>query len=654
MPNPTATTYCPQCGAINEDHATHCHQCATALHDVPAPVRPPRPFHLRTFGIAAATATILLVLARVVGLTFSLSVLAPEASISDHLRQIDTLQRDGVIERVDAESLRRQLEREHELREKLEADRLPTDEALSARERLPDKDQASVIGTGGLLGLVPPLAAMLLGAVVAVAVGRARRVLEVLAGVAIAAAIQIGTWMFAADFALGAILDGRTVLPRSFDGPPVMLLGMTVVLGLCGAAGVAAGLPRVIELFTGKAVCVRCDHRIALRPHAPTACPKCSEPLPERKGLRYRAGDDFLAELGPAANGDADRELLCLRCAKTYRGACPTHPHEPLLDPTRDEVRFQLLDLDNQAGTRRFVQWTQAGLGVDATRPVRKPVGPLLCIPCAKTVDGDQCPHHPDEPLVDPSRDDVRFRLLELDSEAGTQRYVQWTQAGLGIDAARSVDAPTGPLLCMQCAKTIDGDRCPRHPDEPLLDPSREDVRLELIAADDRARGRMGTAVIVVAMFAAMAASFGMRLLTDDGSTSIMVFAGVLIALTTVGRVFVPRLAPPRFSQWTGEGQVDLDEVGMGAEATIFAPLRRAWAEMKAEALVLAIVVAAGAGIGAGVGFALDVTVGGLALLGGVVAMIGLGVVWRVRGEVRKARQAVDAVRSEWNDPYTR
>lgn len=602
MPTPSATTYCPACGAINEDHATVCHQCATALHDAPAPIRPPRPFHLRTFGIAAATATILLVIARIAGLTFSLSVLPAEASLSDKLERVDTLAREDAIEAADVLSLHAQLEREHELRDKLDAGMLPSDEALSASERLPATDQASVIGTGGLIGLVPPLAALLLGGLVATLVGRTRRVREVLAGVSIAAAIQVGTWLFAADFAIGAIVGGRTVLPRSFEGPPMMLLGMTIVLGTCGAALVAATLPRVVELFTAKAVCVRCDHVIALRPHAPTACPKCSEPLPERKGLRYRASDDFLAELGPAhAHGDTDRELLCLPCARTYRGTCPTHPHEPLLDPTRDEVRFQLLDLDAQAGTQRYVQWTQAGLGIDAQ---------------------------------------------------GFGR--QWSNDAPTFEA-RSVPKPTGPLLCMRCAKTVEGERCPIHPDEPLLDPSREDVRLELIDADDRARGRMGTAVIVVAMTAALAASFGMGALTEyDGTLSIAAFAGVLVALATIGKVLVPRLAPPRFSKWTGEGQVNLDEFGMGAEATIFAPLRRAWAEMKAQALTMAIAVAVGAGLGAGVGVVLDITVVGLALLGGLVAMIGLGIVWRVRKEIRSAKEAVSAVRSEWNDPYAR
>jgi len=602
VPNPSATTDCPACGATNEDHASVCHRCGTAIQETFASVRPARPFHLRTFGLAAATATLLLVVARIAGLTFSLSVLPAGASLSDNLREVEALARQDAIETADVLSLRAQLEREAELRDALDADRLPADEAMSARERLPAQDQASVIGTGGVIGLVPPIAALLLGAIVATLVGRTRRIGEVLAGVGIAAAVQVGTWLFAADFSVGAIVGGRTLLPRSFDGPVMMLLGMTIVLGMCGAAFAAGTLPRVIELFTARAVCVRCDHVIDLRPHAPEACPKCSEPLPERKGLRYRAGDDFLAELGPArVFGDANEALLCLRCAKTYVGACPVHPHEPLLDPTRDEVRFQLLDLDAQAGTRRFEQWTQAGLGIDA-----------------QGFGGE------------------------------------WTENSPSFEPGAAA-TPTGPLLCMRCAKTVNGERCPVHPDEPLLDPSREEVRLELIDADDRARGRMGTAVIVGAMVAALASAVGAGALTDySGRLSVMVFAGVLIGLVTVGKVFVPRLAPPRFSQWTGEGQINLDEFGMGAEATIFAPLREAWADIKSNAIVLAVVVAAGAGLGAGVGLAIGFGAGLFALMGGVVALFGLCVVWAVRRQIRSAKEAVEAIRTEWNDPYAR
>ena len=82
-------------------------------------------------------------------------------------------------------------------------------------------------------------------------------------------------------------------------------------------------------------------------------------------------------------------------------------------------------------------------------------------------------------------------------------------------------------------------------------------------------------------------------------SLSAYVFAGVLVGLVTVSQVLTPRLAPPRFTRWTGQGQVDLDAFGMGAQATIFAPLRRALQRARRDALRIIGVTLGAAALGA-------------------------------------------------------
>ncbi|MEM6989956.1 MAG: hypothetical protein AAF721_05650, partial [Myxococcota bacterium] len=584
----TSPLICPDCAALNDATATHCHTCHGVLTHVAAQDRTPRPFHRRTFAFAAGISLAVVLLAQLGGVAFSLAVVPHDQSLSDTEQQLTTLVGDGKLATADASSTLAQLRADLDLRARLDSGALDSEEAMLVRDRLRPADQSVVLGMGGLVGLLPALLGMLLGGIVATAATRARRVREVALGVAAAALVQVALWVIIADFSVGALLGGALWMTGSgfgFGGAPVMLLGMTIVVAMGVASASAALLPSLLEVFTGKAVCARCDHTMALRPSPPAACPKCNEPQPERGRLRYRSGDDFLAEIGGDAAAVAGAELLCLRCAKTTTtGQCEAHPHEPLLDPSRDEVRFQ---------------------------------------------------------------------LLELDSQAGTQRFARWTNAGLGIDAAHAAAAPTGPLLCMPCARVIEGERCPLHPEEPLLDPSRDDVRHELVAADDRARGRMGTGLTIAAFVVATLVVGGMAQLLDVGSSVVVpVFAGVLVALVTVSRVAVPKLAPPRYSQWTGEGHVDLDEFGMGAQATIFAPLRRAWKEAKAQSWVLLVAVVAGAGLGAATGVALDTSVVGLALVGVLVAFLGTLAVWSVRARVRGLREAATAAQAAWHDPY--
>jgi len=59
-----------------------------------------------------------------------------------------------------------------------------------------------------------------------------------------------------------------------------------------------------------------------------------------------------------------DKKLLCVACAGLHPAGpfCPVHPDEPLLDPALDEVRFELMSLDDRARSRTYTRW-MVGLG---------------------------------------------------------------------------------------------------------------------------------------------------------------------------------------------------------------------------------------------------------------------------------------------------
>lgn len=587
-----STVFCPDCGAVNDEAHPACHQCGASLHAHAAPPDPgPRPFHPRTFAIAAAVAVLIIVVVNATGLGFSLAVLPADDSSAQIQQRLDGLVTADRFPRADAQRVGSRLAGEAALRRQLEAGTLSPDDAESVRSRLRPVDQSVVLGFGGLAGLGWVLGAAWLAAIVATTLGRARRVREIVGAVAIASTVQALWWLVVTEFSLKAIASGELWMMGggfSFAGAPFMLLGVTTVLSVGGAAALSAVLARGLEVATATATCVHCDHRIRLQPHAPEACPKYGRAQPKRGGLRYHGGDDFLAELGPsqvAASGDSAATLRCLRCAAT------------------------------------------------TTR--------------------EHCPTHPAEPLVDPTRDDVRFRLLELDTQAGTQRFAEWTGSGLGIDAARPPQVSDGPRLCTPCAEIVEGETCPRHPQEPLLDPTREDVRLELAAADDRARGRMGTGLLLAAAALSGLLSYGLGVATEfKGGIVIGGFAAMLTGFAIVARLMTPKLAPPRYTRWTGEGSVDLDEFGMGAQAKIFAPIRRAIAEARKRARTLGLIAAATTAVGATVGIALDIWPVGLGMAGGFIGLLTTLTVWSVRAKARKLAEAVSSARDAWHNPY--
>ena len=562
------TVYCPECGAQNDEFLERCSSCAawldSALAEAASAAKPERPFDMRAFGSMAGIAVALILLAQVLGATFSIVVLPASDSMVQHFEQLDALVQAEVIEAHDATALSGDLVRDAALREQLDAGLLQGDEAMRARERVRPAAQSVVLGLGGYGGLLPPWVAMLLAAVATVLL-RGRRGPEVAAGAGLATAVQLLTWIAIADFELAAVLDGDLIMLGAgpgFAGPPIMLLGMTLVLGV----GLAALAGHATSTISGPAT-------------------KQSGP-----GIRFRGNDDDLAQLGPSAGGvtlasSGASELLCLRCARTYPA--------------------------------------------------------------------DQCPHHPHEPLLDPRVDAVRYQLMDLDAQAGTSRFSRWTSDGLGIDAGRSTPTPTGPLLCMACARSYEQDRCPVHPDEPLLDPSQEAVRLELIAADDRARARASIGLMFGATAVALLMSFALGLSLDlEASIALSIFAGSWAGLIAVSRVIAPKLAPPRFSAWTGEAGVDLDEFGMGARDTIFSPIVRALERARQRLLHVLFATAVGAAVGSGLGLALNWPIAALAVVTGVLALLGTLVVLAVTDTAREAQAVVRDAKRAWNDPY--
>ena len=274
----------------------------------------------------------------------------------------------------------------------------------------------------------------------------------------------------------------------------------------------------------------------------------------------------------------------------------------------------------------------------------------LLCTLCAKTYAADQCPTHPHEPLLDPAREDVRQRLYELDVGREAPRFAAWTRPVSEGFAATGL--PTGRVgLCMECAKTYDGPSCALHPDEPLLDPTREDVRLELIESDDRRRRVVGVRLMFAAFFIALGLGLGASTLIFDGELAVYLISGALAGSMAVARVLTPPLSPRRFGAWTGEGAAAGD-LEANAREELVAPLVRAARKALARARIIAAVTVAGVALGTGAALALDVpwaagaTVGGLAAL--LLAVVVAAVVDEAKGAATSARRAADA----WKDPY--
>nr|MCH9684551.1 hypothetical protein [Deltaproteobacteria bacterium] len=583
------TVYCPECGTQNAEDMARCISCDHLLDPLAAAesrTAPPRAVHPQTLGMMAGIVVVMLLAMTAAGLSFSMKVLPAPISLEDSARTLQQLVSDDEIDGREAASIMVSLRSAETARAMVDSSTgFRTEEQVAAEKRMRPVDQSMVLGFGSVMGFVFPLLAFGLAALFVAAVQRPRRVREIVLGAAAGVVVQLLIWLIQADFSVSAIFSGELVMLASnlgFAGSPIMLVGMTLVLGVATSAVLGLATWFALEELTGVAGCAHCGHRFSVRPHAPSECAKCKVPLSLGRRVRYRQGDAFLRELGTA--------------------------HDPV---------------------------TRASSGASE----------LLCLACAKTYEADACPVHPHEPLVDPTRDEVKYQLLDLDAKGGTSRYAKWTAVGLGVDEGVVAPTPTGPLLCMACAKTYDTETCPLHPHEPLLDPSTEAVRLELIDADDRARSKMGTMLILGATGIAVLLTALVATAIDlDAGVVFIIFATLVSGLVAVASVLTPKLAPPRYLRWTGESEVDLDEFGLGAQATFLDPAREFLQMAKKRLAVMLGATAVGAGIGAGVAVAADWSVPALAVLGGLVALIGASVVLWVADTARGVKKvAADA-----------
>jgi uncharacterized membrane protein YvbJ len=98
------TLYCPACGTENAETLQRCTACSAWLDPAMAAmatksVSTERPFDVKAFGIAAAVAVALVVLAQVAGVTFSMAVLPASDSMVEHFEHLDALVEAEAIER---------------------------------------------------------------------------------------------------------------------------------------------------------------------------------------------------------------------------------------------------------------------------------------------------------------------------------------------------------------------------------------------------------------------------------------------------------------------------------------------------------------------------------------------------------------------------
>ncbi len=558
----------------------HCSDLLDASVANTPPVAP-TPLHVRSIGIVAVAASVLLVVLTATGLGFSIRVLPAKALDEDNARRIEAMVDDEVLETGDARRLAMKLAEESAGHRLLASGSLTDTQAAALRGDLPPKDQSTVIGARGFMGVPPIVVAFLLAGVAGVVAARGRRTREVALGLAGAAAVQLTLWVFGAEFHLGAVLEGRLIMAGggpAFTGAPVLLLLFALLFAVAAATGLAHAVGLGLDQAAGKRDCPHCGHVFAASPDL-HHCPACTRPL-NVAAAPSQAGNGGMTRASTGAT-----ELLCTQCAKTYAAdTCPIHPNEPLLDPRRDDVRFQLLELDASAGTRRFAAWTE-GLGV-------------------------------------------------VDTPAAPTRR--------------------GPGLCMACAKTYDGDVCPIHPDEPLLDPTREDVVLELVEADDRRRRRVGTQLMFGGFAAAAALSVATISALDlDSSLSISAFASAALAAMAVARVLTPILSPPRFGAWTGAAPADADAVRDDARRELLAPVKQMLRGGARRLAWFAGAALVGATAGAAVGVGLSWPAGLMALAGGLLGLLACAGAVSIGDAASEVRDAAKTLADEWKDPYT-
>ncbi len=555
----------------------HCSDVLDPSFETPAAPAPP--LEGRIIAIVGAVAVALVLILQVAGLGFSMRLLPATALDGELESRMTALVEDGVLPTTQARALTAQLGTEWAARAELRAGFLSEWEANALRERLPPKDQRTVIGVPGIFGLVPVFLAFLVAGVVGTAVARGRRIREVAVGLLAASVLQFVLWIWSVEFDIAAFLGGRLLMAGpgpAFNGGPVLLLAVSIIGSLAAACGLGYAVGLGLDQAQGKADCPHCGHIFA-RAKAQLQCPACTRPLDALPQVALAGPGGMTRALSGAA------ELLCIQCAATYAAdACLIHADEPLLDASRDEVRYQLLDLDTQAGTARFARWTE----------------------------------------------------------------------GLGASGHDGAPARHGGV-CMECAKAYDTPACPVHADEPLLDASTEAVRLEMEEADARRRRQVGTWLMFGVFGLAASATFGLASLIElDGSLMISGFAGALVGLIAVARVFTPALSPPRFGAWTGAAAQGSDALAHSARQELLNPLRRGLQRVLARLKWLAVAAIAGSALGAGLAFALTWPPALGAFVGvllGAAAFVGYTSIIDTGAELRGA---ASGAAKAWRDPY--
>ncbi len=226
---PSATSFCPECGAENPGDASACSKCGRSLDAMVELERAGklvrgrklrRPVLATTAGVCVA----FVLLAWVTGLSLSLGV--------------------ETVMQFDGEQFR-------------------SVELLSAK--------------AGLWQVFGSVVGFAVAGLIAASVFAGRYLKEIVLGACAGLAGQAAIWLVMIERAGGSLGGDLWIVGEGFvmRGPAPVLLTQLLLMMMFGAV-LAAFMSFVVrELITGKAVCVHCHRGHAIRPTAPARCPHC-------------------------------------------------------------------------------------------------------------------------------------------------------------------------------------------------------------------------------------------------------------------------------------------------------------------------------------------------------------------------------------------
>jgi hypothetical protein len=125
-------------------------------------------------------------------------------------------------------------------------------------------------------------------------------------------------------------------------------------------------------------------------------------------------------------------------------------------------------------------------------------------------------------------------------------------------DASEKAESGTagGLRLCVECAEVYPGDLCPTHTDEPLLDPTDDEVLHLLIGLDDRRRRLIQGGFAFVGGLMGGAVGIGIIAITAALPVSPLIVVALAVAAGAMGGGAVGRkVFRPRFARWTSEDE---------------------------------------------------------------------------------------------------